>query len=362
MVQHRSKVTMSDIARESGVSLSTVSLALNHKPGLPAETREKVTSTARALGYALRSPAPSGEHPASLGAIALLVRRAQGHPGQPSADIFFSYVMAGVEAGCRAQNLTLLYETLPVDEYQAALEVPRVIADARVDGVILAGGGLDERLHAALRQRGIPAVLVEGSAPGDLYDAVTIENEEGAYQAARYLLDKGHQQIAFLGGGPDAPVSLRDRRQGYTRALAERQLPPIYGDCPHNHREAVLATTCCLLSEHPQLSALLSCTDEAAIIALHAARMAGKRVPQDLSLVGFDDIAAAENAQPPLTTMQVDKISLGRLAVQLIINRAESPHLGRVTMHLHASLIERQSVRDIRAALPESESAVREAV
>jgi LacI family transcriptional regulator len=266
--------------------------------------------------------------------------------------------MAGVEAGCRAQNLTLLYETLPVDENHSALEVPRVIQDPRLDGLILAGGGMDERLSAALRQRGIPAVLVEGSAPGDQYDSVAIENEEGAYQAARHLIEKGHRQIAFLGGGPDAPVSLRNRRQGYVRALTECQLQPAYGDCPHTNREAILATTCRLLNENPRISAILCCTDEAAIIALHAARMAGKQVPQDLSIVGFDDIAAAENSQPPLTTMQVDKISLGRLAVQLIINRAENPNLGRVTMHLHTSLIERQSVRDIRGDGPVSETAL----
>ena len=348
MTEKRIKITMADIARRSGFSLSTVSLALNNKPGLPEETRIKVLDAARDLGYELRTQPSLPPHPVLLQSIGMLVKRSQGDLDPPSSNIFFSHIIAGIEAGCRQENISLLYSTLPVDENTNSLEIPRLIEDPRVDGLILVGSFIDESLALALRQRGLPVVLVDGYCNSCAYDSVIIDNVEGAYQAVRYLIDHGHRHIAFLGSYPDSRLSFRYRREGYRQALADCGIPDTYyGNCPHNNREMVIDTAHRLLAENPQITAIFGCNDEVAILAIHGALQAGKTVPRDVSIIGFDDNANAQNAIPPLTTMHVDKVGMGRLAVQLMIDRAASPEQGLVTAYMHTRLIQRDSVRDL---------------
>lgn len=346
----RNKVTMSDIARESGVSLSTVSLVINDKPGLPPETRMKVLSIARELGYEVRTPSPAISKPATLDTIGVLVKRAQGDSAPPASNIFFSHVIAGIEAVCRQENISMLYSTLPVDEDNNSIDIPRLIQDSRVDGLILVGNYIDEHLYTALRQRGVPVVLVDAYCYSGDFDSITIENEEGAYLATSYLIEKGHRHIAFVGSYPDSRISFRYRRTGYRQALSDHGISEMYfADCPHNNREEIISATCRMIHENPQVTAFIACNDEVAIIAMHGVLEAGKRVPDDLSIVGFDNNTNAENTIPPLTTMNVDKIGMGRLAVQLMINRAENPEQGYVSMRVHTRLIERQSVRALSA-------------
>jgi len=350
MVERRNKITMSDIARESGVSLSTVSLVLNDKPGLPPETRGKVLNVARQLGYEIRTPPPAVKNSEELQTVGVLVKRTQGDTAPPSSNIFFSHVISGIEAGCRQENISLIYSTLPVDANNNSLEIPRLIHDPRIDGFILVGNYIDERLSAALRNRSKPVVLVEAYCCGGEYDSILLENNEGASVAVQHLIEKGHRHIAFLGSYPDSRISFRYRREGYIQALKEHGISEMYfGDCPHNNRQAIIETTHRLLTENPQITAIFGCNDEVSIIAIHGVMQAGKRVPDDVSIVGFDNNAIAENSIPPLTTMNVDKVGMGRMAVQLLVNRAENPDQGYVSMRVHTRLVERQSVRDLNA-------------
>lgn len=348
MSERRVKVTMADIARESGVSLSTVSLVLNDKPGLPNETRKRVLHTARTLGYALRPSTPAITKPATLQTVGMLVKRSQGDIAPPSSNIFFSHVIAGIEAGCRQENISLLYSTLPVDENSHTLDIPRLIHDSKVDGLIFVGNYIDDRLHAAIQQRTIPVVLVEAYCSIGEYDAILIDNRQGAYQAVEHLLKKGHRHIAFVGSFPDSRISFRYRRAGYQQALLDHGITQVYyGDCPHNQRDAIISVTCRLIRENPQITAIFGCSDEVSVIAVHGVLEAGKRVPEDISMVGFDDNTIAENALPPLTTIHVDKMGMGRMAIPLLVNRAEAMTQGIVTVVLHTTLVERRSVREL---------------
>lgn len=354
MAERRGKVTMADIARESGVSLSTVSLVLNDKPGLPRETRNKVLEMARRLGYELRTPAPVISKPASLETIGVLVKRSQGDSTVPSSNIFFSHVIAGIEAGCRQEDILLLYSTLPVDESNHTVEIPRLVTDTRINGLILVGSFIDEQLNAALRQLSIPIVLLDAYSSAGEYDSVIIDNVEGAYNAVSYLIGKGHRHIAFVGSYPDSRISFRYRREGYQQALTDHGIPiAYYADCPHNNREMIIEATCKLLTENPQVTAIFGCNDEVSIIAIHGVLEVGKRVPDDISVIGFDNVAGAQNCIPPLTTMHVDKVGMGRLAVQLMINRADSLDQGHVSMRVHTRLVERQSVRSLNPLPPD---------
>jgi LacI family transcriptional regulator len=130
-------------------------------------------------------------------------------------------------------------------------------------------------------------------------------------------------------------------------ALQEQGITTTYfADC-HLRREEAFAATTQLLQHYPQLTALFGVNDDMAIAAMRAAQTLGRQVPQDVSVIGFDDIDLARLTIPALTTMQVDKLSLGRTAVQMLINRVQAPESPRVTVSLRTCLIERQSVRDI---------------
>jgi LacI family transcriptional regulator len=162
------------------------------------------------------------------------------------------------------------------------------------------------------------------------------------------LIEHGHQHIGIVGSQPRAYPSIRERRRAYVDALQEHGITASYfADCHLIKEEAYVAVTQ-LLQDQPQLTAVFCVNDDIATATIRAAHGLGKRLPQDLSIIGFDDIDLAHLTHPSLTTMQVDKINMGRMALQALLNRAQSPDSPRVTMALRTRLIERQSVRDIR--------------
>jgi DNA-binding LacI/PurR family transcriptional regulator len=351
MAERRSKVTMLDIARASGVSLSTVSLALNDKPGLPPDTRLKVQSMARKLGYEIRVPISVPSKLSLVHTIGVLVNSAEGDAALPSSDLFFAHVIAGIEATCRMESISLLYSTHPASGANGS-ETPRIVQDPRIDGLLLLGNFVEDSLVNTVRQRHLPVVLVEAYGSSGEYDSVLVDNEIGAYKAAEYLIGHGHRHIAFLGSYPNSRTSYLLRRQSYVRALKDHGIATTYfGDCHPNNREEIISVTRSLLTNHPEISAILGCSDEVAIIAMHGIMETGRSVPKDISVAGFENHTISQNAIPPLSTIHVDKAGMGRLAVHLLINRAENPLQGYVTMHMHTHLVERQSVRKIGQAV-----------
>ncbi len=341
------RVTMAQIAEKSDVSLTTVSLVLRNKSGagIPAETRQRVLNTARELGYRPRTP--NGDLPRQTLAQIGVVLRAR-EDDLPLANPFYSHILAGIEAACRQNRLNFLSATLPVNADSYPIEVPRLLADERVDGLLLVGTFVDRTLDHLLGEKSVPTVLVDAYSDSNAYDAVVTENYPGAYQAVSHLIAHGHQHIGIVGSLARAYPSIRERRRAYVDALQEHGLTATYfADC-HLQREAAFAVTTQLLQQQPQITALFGVNDDMAIAAMRAAQTLGKRVPQDISVIGFDDIDLAHLTVPALTTMQVDKISLGRTAVQTLLNRVQSPESPRMTVELRPRLIERQSVRDIR--------------
>jgi LacI family transcriptional regulator len=339
------RVTLSDIAEKSNVSLTTVSLVLRNKAGatIPSETRQRVLETARDLGYHLKVPLDARR---AVNQIGILLRAREDD--LPLANPFYSHILAGIEAACRQNRFNLLSATLPVDDDNYPLERPRLLDGEHVDGLLLVGTFVDRTLDHLLGEKSVPMVLVDAYSESTAYDAVVTENYQGAYQAVSYLIEHGHRHIGILASLPRAYPSIRERRRGYVEALQEHQVANTYfADC-HLRREEAFAVTTHLLTQNPQITALFGVNDNMAIAAMRAAQTLGKRVPQDISIIGFDDIDLAHLAIPALTTMQVDKINLGRTAVQTLINRVQAPDSPRVTVALRTRLIERQSVQDIR--------------
>ncbi len=338
------RVTLADIAKRSDVSLTTVSLVLRNKAGsgIPMDTRQRVLDTARSLGYHVKSPAETRQ---TINQIGILLRAREDD--LPLANPFYSTILAGIEAACRQNRINLLSATLPVNDDNYPLEIPRFLDSEHIDGLLLVGTFVDYTLDRLLGEKLIPTVLVDAYSDSIVYDAVVTDNYQGAHQAVSYLVERGHRHIGLVGTLPRAYPSLRERRRAYVEVLHEHDNTATYfADCHLRHEEAFTATTR-LLQQNPQVTALFGVNDDMAIAALRAAQALGRQVPQDISVIGFDDIDLARLTIPALTTMQVDKLSLGRTAVQTLINRVQLPDSPRVTVALRTRLIERQSVRDI---------------
>jgi LacI family transcriptional regulator, galactose operon repressor len=339
------RITLSAIAAKSDVSLTTVSLVLRNKSGsgIPAETRQRILDTARDLGYRVKPPVEGRQ---ALNQIGILLRAREDD--LPLANPFYSTILAGIEAACRQNRFNLLSATLPVNDDNYPLEIPRLLDSAHIDGLLLVGTFVDLTLDHLLGEKSVPTVLVDAYSETAAYDAVVTENYQGAHQAVSYLIEHGHRHIGIVGSLPRAYPSIRERRRAYVDALQEREMATTYfADCYLRREEAFAATTH-LLQQNPQITALFGVNDDMAIAAMRTAQTMGKRVPQDISIIGFDDIDLAHLTIPALTTMQVDKINLGRTAVQTLINRVQTPLSPRVTVALGTRLIERQSVQDIR--------------
>ncbi|GAB4564701.1 MAG: hypothetical protein Kow0047_14650 [Anaerolineae bacterium] len=221
-----------------------------------------------------------------------------------------------------------------------------MLQDTSVGGLLVVGLYLDSHAMAFWRRQGVPIVLVDAYDEQELFDAVVTDNQVGAYTATRYLIDRGHRRIALLGSSPDAFPSIQERRAGYTRAMVEAGLEPIFVDCLLDDEPAQDAMRQ-FLGAGGDVSAVVGANDLVALAAMRTAQQMGKRVPEDISFVGFDDIAPSRHVTPPLTTMEVDKLGMGRMAVQLLMYRNEYPDAARACVALRPRLIERQSVRVI---------------
>ncbi len=337
----KDKTKISDIARESNVSISTVSLVLNNKPGVSIETRSRVLEIAQKYEYPVKSGSVISKS-TRLGTIGMVVKTDPEMP--PTANPFYSKVMMGIEDSCRKNGIDLLFATLPVDENNYPQEIPQLIYNDLVDGLLLVGTCMDGPIQSLPGKRKFPVVLVDGYSTSESYDTVISDNFRASYQAIEYLLEKGHRHIGLIGSEAVCYPSLRDRRNGYLRALKENGINDTYlADFNLNHTKG-FQETIDLLNANPQVTALFCINDDVGCMAIRAVQSMGKRVPEDISIIGYDDTYLASNSLPGLTTMHVDTVAMGRAAVDLLSLRLNNPESARMTLTIHPKLTLRESV------------------
>jgi LacI family transcriptional regulator len=342
------RVTVNVIAQKSGVSAATVSLVLNNKTGVSQETRQRVLEIAESLGYTSRSASsrsPRGSaHSPALTSLGMIVKTEAD--STPQTNPFYSNVMSGIEDACRRRGIHLFFSTLPVDKDNRPVEAPAMLTGDLVDGFLLVGAFVDETITRITRRGAPPVVLVDGYSASESYDSVVSDNFRAAYQAVEYLIKKGHRDIALIGSEADAYPSLRSRRNGYLRALKENGIAETYIANFNIKNSKGLVETTRLLQENPQITAMFGINDDMAVHAMHAAQDLGKRVPEDISVIGYDDTFLAETSKPGLTTMHVGTVTMGMAAVQVLTLRLENPDSARMTLIIHPELIERESVSE----------------
>ncbi|MBN2303849.1 MAG: LacI family DNA-binding transcriptional regulator [Anaerolineae bacterium] len=341
MVPSRPK--LQDVADLAGVSIGTASQALNNKASVLPETRERVLQAAQELGYELPARTTTPEH--AISTLGVLVKI---HPGQNiPIDPFYGAVLSGAEQECKRRNISLMYASMPVDELSNVIEWPPLVNDQQVDGWLILGAFLQDavlELEQRLRQ---PIILVDAYAPDSNYDIIVTDNVTGAYNAVTYLIDRGHRNIGLIGSTPDGSPSVRERRQGYLKALAEHGIEQAFIEDSPLHGPDVYTAAQTLFNRAPEITAIFACNDDVAIAVMRAGHDLGLRVPDDFSLVGFDDLTLASEVIPPLTSVFVDQMLMGALGVRQLLDRSEHPDRVPFTITLGTRLIERQSVRTL---------------
>jgi LacI family transcriptional regulator len=341
-------VSMAEVAKLSGVSVSTVSLVLNQKPGIKRETRRKVLHAAQSLGYQHKSKTSihKREQSQQIRKIGVFVKSQVDDPIPPTSNVFYSHVLAGIEESCRLHNLVLMLSAVRTDTNSFPIEIPRLLQHNAIDAVLLVGICINDTFNTALEQCSLPAVLVDASSFDGKFDSVVINNLEAGYKVANYLIEQGHHYIAFVGGFENSHPSFIDRRHGYLQALRDKGITEHYiVDCSYNDPQAVAETMRRIKQERPEITAIMACNDKVAVELIQAANELGIAIPDDISIIGFDNIIMADRITSPLTTMNVDKVSLGRLGIELLLYRLRFPAAAVIQAVLSTTLLERKSVR-----------------
>ncbi len=337
MGQVRKRATSADVAARSGVSRTTVSFVLNGRTdmGIPPETWRRVEEAARDLGYHAHGAARALAGGSSL-TIGLVLRQSAD---QVAADALLAETLWGLASEARISGYRVLVEPLA----PGAGHYSDLLLSNRVDGLVVSGPRVDDAELAALVADGFPIIL-QGSLPGLPAPSVDVDNRAGARAAVDHLLSLGHRRIGCVTNAPLAYTAAADRVAGYQDALEAAGLafdPALVVEGAFDAASGYTAAGR-LVADVPDLTAMFVASDIVAFGALRALREAGRRVPADISVVGFDDVPLARHFDPPLTTIRLPANALGVAAGRALVDRLAGRSTNGRTL-LPTELIVRES-------------------
>jgi LacI family repressor for deo operon, udp, cdd, tsx, nupC, and nupG len=323
--------SIQDVAMKAGVSVTTVSRTFCAPSKINPVTHTRVVEAARQLGYqprGSRQPKAPPSRPTGE-AIGFQFFADRVEDGLQS-NMFYAPMLYGAQAEAADLGLNILVNT--ADRHSVIRELPRMILDGAISGLLLTGAVADAA-SLALFARHVPnLVLLDQYDDQRRFESVHSDGFDGAYQATNYLLRLGHRRIAFF-LSEESTHTFEDRCNGYIAALFQAGITPEQGLVVRGRfddtDDARLERIAALLSGPNPPTALICPNDDYAFSVMRILRKLQVRVPDDLSLIGFDDIPFGEQTDPPLTTVRVDKELMGRLAVR----RLYAQITGRRTEH-----------------------------
>ena len=327
------EVTIRDIAKLAGVSYSTVSRALSGHYNVKPDTRKKVLDTAERLGYVANRQARSlaGGHNHVIGLVV-----------HGLDNDYVGQLLKGIDEELARANLEIMLFTTHRFKNKEISYVSKMMRGL-TDGLLIVSPEGYEAYLTTLQQEKFPYVLVDTSGKNDLGTTISATNVQGAYDAVNYLLELGHQRIGFITGTPTLSTAI-DRHEGYKRALEDHNIPYNSklireGNFTESRGyEAALE----LLTSTLKPTAIFAASDATAFGVLGAAQALGVRVPQDLSVVGFDDLPISAYMNPTLTTVRQPLREMGVLAAQRLISHLQTGKPGG-SIQLKTELITRGS-------------------
>jgi LacI family transcriptional regulator len=330
------KVTIRDVAAAAGVSYQTVSRVINDRPDVAEETRRRVWQVIEELDY----------QPSAI-ARGLVSKKTYtlGLITADFSDYFFTQVIVGAEVEARKHGYFFMLcstERNPDDEP----EYLRLLTERQVDGILFARPSTeqDSRHIVSLLRRGVSLVTTAYHVPGESLTVVDVDNVDGGIRATRCLIEAGRTRIGMITGPPDWK-SAKDRGQGYRLALegagiAFNEAFVEHGDWSY---ESGYEAAQRLVEKAPGITALFAQNDRMAIGAMRALREAGREIPADVAVVGFDDIPAAAHSHPPLTTIRQPMQQVGEIATRMLIELIDNPDVEREEVLLKTELVRRGS-------------------
>lgn len=339
----RKAATMKDIASQLGLSVNAVSLALKDRPGVSDETRRQVLEIARDIGYEIKQPKPTRK-PGGKNICVLLRHRF-------FRDFrFYGRILLGIEEAAKKDGYDVIISSFEAEE------VPASVQENRVSGVIVVGS-IDDNFLARLMEFGIPIVLTDHQSNMHQMDCIVSDNYFGAYRMAMELIRRGYTRIGFFGDREYSP-STRDRYLGVLKAVQDhlklgnlRQSMDYLEQlsaCENIEQYVIEQDAARIFSRYQEIpgdpEVLICSNDELAILLMQTLQKNGISVPEQVGVVGFDDIEAGRMVMPPLTTVHVQKKLMGEKAVERLLYRIAHPDEIPVKLALSVTIVERESV------------------
>ena len=328
--------TIREVAESAGVSYATVSHVINNTRVVSPETRERVLAAMTALNY-------------RPNALARSLRRGKtntlGLVLPDSANPFFAEISRSIEDEAFNKGYSVFLCNTELDTQRELFYVD-VLSKKQVDGIIfVAAGDQADSLDFLIREN-MPVVMIDRDVPNVQVDAVLPDHQLGGYLATRHLLELGHTRIACI-AGPSSITPSAERITGYRKALEEAGVPydeklVIRGDY---HAQSGLEITTSILQMNPRPTAIFALNDLMALGALRAAAEANCSIPQDLAVVGYDNLELSQFTNPPLTTIAQPKQEIGVQAVNLLVRRIDQKGLPPSRLVLPPELIIRRSTQ-----------------
>lgn len=331
----KNKISMEDIAQKLGISKNTVSLALRGMPGINEQTRDLIVATAKGLGYNYKK---SNE---SLKNICLILSKSTRN-----SVGFFNYIQFGMEDEAKKQGLNIIIYYY--DENSENFDTPLSIKEGMISGVLTLGRVSRKTAKAILEFR-LPVVMVDHYFDNLSLNYILTDNISSGYTVTEYLISKGCKNIGFI-GNIDASISFYDRYQGFLKALKDYGIPLKKEFIIHKSMEELAVNDGKLVIQELSSSgkfpeAVFCCNDSEAITVNKAFSAMGIKVPEDISIIGFDDIEFSQNMTPELTTMRVEKELMGKKAVEKLVSIMDGGTNTTEKLLLGTTLIERNSVQ-----------------
>lgn len=331
------KPSIKQISELTGFSPATVCNALNHKRGVSKATADRINQVAAQIGYFEET---------AVTQIRFIIIRRNGLIIDNSP--FFSAVIEGVEQQATAMGLETILTNLRLDAPNTSRQLRDMLCEAGTAVIVLATE-LCEEDYALFENVQCPLIFLDGASDTRQFDSVQISNEDAAAAACSYLLQNGHTQIGYLRGSFRIKA-FTQRSLGLHRALrkAGLRLDNANVFTVGTATEAAYRDMLACLAKHPPLpTALFADDDTIALGSIRALQEAGYKVPEDVSVIGFDNIAFGEISSPRLTTVHVYKQEMGEIAVRRLFDPPVGKHKVKTKILVHTDFVERDSVRKL---------------
>ena len=340
---NRRRVTSHDVARLAGVSRATVSYVLNDVKtvNISDKTSNLVRSVAKDLGY-VPDAAAQALVKRRTEIVGLVLSRA--YHQHLASNVFLPQFIDGLMDIVQQHKLRLLIDTVEDrTEKDAYMNLAR---SKQIDGMIFFNPRLDDAEFQVLVEDAMPSVVV-GHVPNVDISYVDVDHVAGGYKAVKHLLKLGHQKIGFIGNAPESFASASERFQGYEQALKDHDVKPdnnLVGFAQFSSQSGYDVMTELLNSQH-KATAFFIASDEVAFGAMTALREHGFDIPDDVSVVGFDDVPAASYFHPSLTTIRIPPFEMGQKAGRVLIDLMKGRTVPGAEVILNTTLMERASTR-----------------